>query len=288
MTAVATPAIDLAAYFRRIGYPGDTAPTLDVLRAIQLRHSQTIAFENLNPLPRWPVRLDPASLEEKLVLGGRGGYCFEQNTLLRHVLEALGFRVTGLAARVLWGAPEDAIMPRGHMLLRVDVDKMLYLVDAGFGVLTPTGPLRLEPYIEQATPHEPFRLLPVGDDYLMQAKLGAAWRTLYRFGLEEHFLPDYEVTNWYLSHNPASHFITGLMAARPAAGRRYTLRNADFAIHFLNGRTERRVLGTAVELRETLEGPFGLTLPDARELDATLARIADTATSLGGHDGRNI
>ena len=123
MTAVATPAIDLAAYFRRIGYPGDTAPTLDVLRAIQLRHSQTIAFENLNPLLRWPVRLDPESLEQKLVLGGRGGYCFEQNTLLRHVLERLGFRVRGLAARVLWNAPEDAITPRGHMLLRVDVEE---------------------------------------------------------------------------------------------------------------------------------------------------------------------
>ncbi len=288
MTAVATSAIDLAAYFRRIGYASQTAPTLDVLRAVQLAHAQTIAFENLNPLLRWPVRLDPESLEQKLVLGGRGGYCFEQNTLLRHVLEGLGFRVTGLAARVLWGAPEDAITPRGHMLLHVTVEETPYVVDAGFGLLTPTAPLRLEPHIEQPTPHETFRLLPVGDDYLMQAKLGAGWRTLYRFGLEEHFPPDYEVTNWYLSHNPASHFITGLMAARPAPGRRYTLRNTDFAIHYLNGRTERRVLRTATELRHTLEGPFGLTLPDAPELNQTLARLADAASTFGGHNGRNI
>ena len=153
-----------------------------------------------------------------------------------------------------------------------------YIVDAGFGVPTPTSPLRLEPHLEQVTPHEPFRLLPVNDDYLVQAKIGDAWRTLYRFGLEEHFLPDYDVTNWYLSDNPALHFVTGLIAARPAAGRRYTLRNTDFAIHFLNGRTERQVLRTTTELRETLEGPFGLTFPDTPELDAPLAR-------LGAHRG---
>jgi N-hydroxyarylamine O-acetyltransferase len=274
MTALATAGIDLAGYFRRIGYSGDVTPTLDVLRAIQLAHTQSIAFENLDPLLGRPVRLDARSLEEKLLLGGRGGYCFEQNTLLRHVLEAIGFRVTGLAARVLWGAPEAAITARGHMLLRVDVDETPYIVDAGFGLLTPTGPVRLEPHVAQVTPHEPFRLLPVGDDYLMQGRTGDAWRTLYRFGLEEHFPADYEVTNWYLSHNPASHFVTGLIAARSAPGRRFTLRNTDFAIHYLKGRTERRVLRTAAELRETLAGPFGLTLPDAPELDATLARLA--------------
>jgi len=36
------------------------------------------------------------------------GYCFEQNLLLSHVLNGLGFKVSGLAARVLWNAPEGA------------------------------------------------------------------------------------------------------------------------------------------------------------------------------------
>jgi arylamine N-acetyltransferase len=52
---------------------------------------------------------------------GRGGWCFEHNTLFRHALEALGFSVTSLAARVLWNAPPDSPMgPRSHMLLLVD------------------------------------------------------------------------------------------------------------------------------------------------------------------------
>src|SRR5438128_4108562 len=266
-----TSAIELDGYCQRIGYTAERRATLDMLRAIHVGHPEAIAFENLNPLLKWPVRLDASSLQQKLVRAGRGGYCFEQNLLLSHVLNALGFQVTGLAARVLWNAPEGAITARGHMLLRVDLDRKPYVADVGFGVLTLTAPLLLEPGIEQATPHEPFRLISAGQDFVMQAKLGETWRPLYRFDLQEQLLPDYEVANWYLSNHPDSHFVNGLIAARAAPDRRYALRNNELAVHHLNGSTERSVLATVAQLRAALEGPFGLTLPDAPELDAALA-----------------
>lgn len=93
--------IDLDAYFQRIGYQGERLPTLQVLQVIHYQHAQTIAFENLNSFLKQPVHLDLASLQQKLIHEGRGGYCFEQNLLLRSVLVALGFQVTSLAARVL-------------------------------------------------------------------------------------------------------------------------------------------------------------------------------------------
>lgn len=99
-----------------------------------MRHAEAIPFENLNPLLRWPVRLDAPSLQRKMVRAGRGGYCFEQNLLLSHALTALGFRVTGLAARMLWNVPEGVVTPRGHMLLCVDIDEQPYIVDVGFEV----------------------------------------------------------------------------------------------------------------------------------------------------------
>lgn len=221
---------------------------------------------------RWPVRLDAASLEQKLVRDGRGGCCFEQNLLLRHVLEALGFRVTGLAARILWNAPEGALTPRGHMRLRVDAAEGPYVADVGFGVLTLTAPLRLVPDSEQATSHEQFRLVSTGGYFVMQAKLRDAWKALYRFDLQEQLLPDYEVSSRYLSNHPNSHFINGLIAARPAPDRRYALHDNELAVHYLDGRTERRVLTSSTELRETLEGTFRLTLPEAPALDAALER----------------
>ncbi|MBA2350407.1 MAG: arylamine N-acetyltransferase [Burkholderiales bacterium] len=271
-----TTSIDLNAYLERIAYPGERAPTLATLAAIHVRHTEAIAFENLNPLMGWPVPLDLESLQKKMVRDGRGGYCYEHNLLLKHALEALGFHVTGLLARVLWSAPEGAITARSHMLLRVDLDQP-YIVDAGFGGVTLTGPLRLVPGIEQATPHEPFRLVKVDDEFIEEVRIREAWVPLYRFGLQKAFLPDYEVINWYTSTRPETLFVTELLAARPVSDRRYALRNNQFTVHYLNGRTERRILANADEMREILRGPFGLTLPDAPELDAALKRLTAAA-----------
>lgn len=99
--------MQLDAYFARIGYGGARVATLEVLRAIVARHTQTIPFENLNPFAQLPVRLDLAALERKLLHSRRGGYCFEQNLLLWNVLRQLGFEVEGLAARVSWNTPPD-------------------------------------------------------------------------------------------------------------------------------------------------------------------------------------
>ena len=65
----------------------------------------------------------------------RGGYCYEHNLLLSHVLQQLGFLVRGLAARVLWNVSEGTVRPRSHMLLLVDLDNRHYVADVGFGVM---------------------------------------------------------------------------------------------------------------------------------------------------------
>jgi N-hydroxyarylamine O-acetyltransferase len=270
-----TTTVDLDAYFRRIGHDGGRAPTLETLRAIVARHAEAIPFENLDPLLGRPVRLDAASLEKKLVHEGRGGYCFEQNLLLRQVLEGLGYRVAGLAARVLWNAPEGRVTPRTHMLLRVEVEGERYLADVGFGGQVLTAPLRFEPDVEQATPHEPFRLVRAGEDgeYSLQSLIGGDWASLYRFEPNEQALVDYEVANWYVSTHPGSIFVNALLAARAVPGRRYALRNDELATHDLDGATGRRTLGNAAEVRAALEGPLGLRLPDDPGLDAALARL---------------
>lgn len=266
--------IDLDAYLRRIGHDGARTPTLDVLRDIVWGHSTTIAFENLNPFLGWEVPLDLPALERKLVAGGRGGYCFEQNGLLRAALEALGFEVTGLAARVLWNAAPDVITPRGHMLLRVDIDEGPHLVDVGFGGQTLTGVLRLDTDDPQETPHERFRVVAhEGGDHLVQAEIGGQWRTTYRFDLQPQHPVDYEVTNYYLSTHPRSHFRTGLVASRPAAGRRHNLRDRRLTIHHLDGPTEHRVIETAADLRRTLEDEFLIDVPDTPDLDSAFDRL---------------
>jgi N-hydroxyarylamine O-acetyltransferase len=266
---------DLDAYFQRIGYNGPIAARIETLREVHRLHPQAIAFENLNPLLHWPVLLDAKSLQLKMVRQQRGGYCYEHNLLLKHALERIGFRVTGLAARVLWNHPEDAVRPRTHMLLQVEIDDEIWIADVGFGGLTLTAPLRLVEHTPQATPHEAFRLTRLAGDYAVQADVRGAWRTLYRFDLQEQSLPDYELTSWYLSNHPESHFVRRLIAARTDPQRRHALLDNELAVHELGGETTRRKLASATELREVLRATFLIAVPEAPEVDAKLAPLMD-------------
>ncbi|MBA2252049.1 MAG: arylamine N-acetyltransferase, partial [Nitrospirales bacterium] len=80
-----------------------------------------------------------------------------------------------------------------------------------------------------------FRLVKANEEFIELVKIRGEWVSRYRFGLSEHLSPDYEVTNWYLSHHSDSHFLTGLLAARPAPDRRYALLYNQLTVHHLNG-----------------------------------------------------
>lgn len=271
-----TDSINLDAYFQRIGYRGERTPTLQTLEAIHYRHTKAIAFENLSPLLGQPVCLDLISLQQKLVNAGRGGYCFEQNSLFYAVLMALGFQVNSIAARVLWGVSEGVITPRSHMVLIVHIDHEAYIADVGFGGLTLTTPIQLTPEMQQPTSHEPFRLIEAKDAYIMQAYFAQEWQSLYQFDLQPQYPPDYEVSNWYVSTHPKSLFVNSLIAARPDTDRRYALRDNRFSIYPLNsGKTEHHILHTAKELCTILTHEFRLQLPTNIDIEAMLQRFVD-------------
>jgi N-hydroxyarylamine O-acetyltransferase len=176
------------------------------------------------------------------------------------VLGTIGFQVSGLAARVLWNQPEDAITARGHMLIRVELDGRTWLADVGFGGLTQTAPLLLEPGREQETPHERFRIVENDGEFRAQAHAGGAWRTLYRFDLQRQFPVDYAVSSYYLSTNPASHFRSSLICARALPGRRLALLNTRLTTHHADGRTERVELADPEALADVLASGFGIAL----------------------------
>lgn len=220
--------------------------------------------------------LDLPAITAKLVHGGRGGYCFEHNLLLSAVLRALGFEVRWLAARVMLNMPPGQVNARTHMLLRVEADGASYLADVGFGGLTLTSPLRLVAGEEQETANERVRLRALQDAFDVEALIGGEWRALYRFDLQEQQLADYELANWYLSHNPASHFVTSLVAARVEGDTRHALRNGVWR-RYAHGRLlEERTLRTVGDVRAVLTDVFGIRLPDVDRLDEVLARTVST------------
>jgi N-hydroxyarylamine O-acetyltransferase len=267
--------IDLEGYFQRVGYTGPCTPTLATLRELHRLHPQAIPFENLDPLLGRPVLLDAGSLEGKLVQGGRGGYCFEQNLLFAGVLRALGFAVGEKTARVRWGVPEGGVTPRVHALLVVTAEGEDYLVDVGFGGNVATAPLLLSSREEQATPHEAFRLVEDDGHLVVEAMLAGNWASLYATDLAHTVPGDYELGNWFTSAHPGSIFVNGLLAARCEPDRRYAFKNNELAVHHLNGKTEKTVLRSAAELRDALTDLLRVRLPDDPALTPALNRLAD-------------
>jgi len=266
-------AIDLDAYCARIGYGGPRTPTLAVLQDLHHRHFRTIPFENLDVVLKRAIRLDPASLQRKLVADRRGGYCFESNGLLMHALRAFGFRVTALAARVLFERAPDPLPPRSHMVLKVDLAEGIYLVDAAFGGQTPSRPLRFELDAEQLTALEPCRLVRAEDGELdLQSRYGDRWGTLYRFAAAPQLPVDFEHANWHVSTHPDSYFVNNVIAATPGEGCRYSLFNGEFRTRNLEGKVDARPIVGSHQLAGILKDRFGLTLA-AGDLQGVMALI---------------
>ena len=260
---------NLDAYFARIGYTGPRTPTLATLRAIQSAHVQTIPFENLDGLLGRGISLDPATVEQKLVQSRRGGYCFEQSSLLLHVLQVLGYDATPISARVRVQRPREFTPPRTHVFVRVEVDGESWLFDVGVGALSPTAPLRLDTEIEQATPHEPRRLIRQGEwapgerrsplaRIFHQVKLAGEWQDVCEFTLEPMPAIDREVANWFTSEHPQSHFKSRLMVARATGDGRITVLNREFTRRGPDGVGDTRMLRDEDELLAVLAREFGL------------------------------
>jgi N-hydroxyarylamine O-acetyltransferase len=264
---VPEPTFDLDAYFARTGYEGPRRPTLDVLARVTERHTLTIPFENLDILLGRPVRLDVASLEGKLVRGGRGGYCFEHNTLLAGVLRQLGFELDTLAARGRWMVPPGVILPRTHMALAVKLDGRSYLVDGGFGGVGVTAPLRLDLDGEQPSLFEVQRIVPDPEGKLLQAKLNGEWRDLYAFGERPSPAVDFEMANWFTSTHPNSRFQQSLIVTTAAAGIRASLFNRDLSV-YRDGRIEKTVIDDPDRLLEVLASRFHLAFPPGTRFGA--------------------
>lgn len=250
---------DLPTYARRIQYSGTFEPTLETLRGLHLAHATQIPFENLDVLLGRPIRLDPDSLFAKLVTGRRGGYCFEQNALFAAALEAIGFAVTPLAARVRAGATQ--MRPRSHMLLAVEIEGKTWIADVGFGADVFLHPILMEPGLEAEQFGWRYRVMREDSLYVLQALRPEGWFDLYSFTLERQYPVDYEVSNHFTSTFPESFFLTNLMAQRPGVESRLILMNRRFIEQKPGQAASEVVLATDQELLQVLEQRFGLELP---------------------------
>ena len=268
-----TESIDLDAYFARIGYAGPREATLSTLRVLCERHPKAIPFENLDPLTGRVPELGLDALQAKLVLGGRGGYCFEHNGLAEAALLALGFKVQPLGGRIQWGMPAEApLRPRTHKLLKVTTEEGDWLVDTGFGGLVLTAPLPFESGEPQDTGQGVFRIQEVETDLQLQALTPDGWSPKYRFSREPQKPADYEMANWFAATHATSPFPQGLICALVFDDRRVGLWNRELSVRWRDGRVEKRMLDTPAILG-LLVDEIGLPQAAVAEAEPAIARL---------------
>jgi N-hydroxyarylamine O-acetyltransferase len=256
--------LDLDAYLARIDYGGERRATRAVLDALHLAHATHIPFENLDVLLGKPPRLDLASLQAKLVRGGRGGYCFEQNLLFAAALEAVGFSVTPLAARVRYGSTR--VNSRTHMVLLVAAEGSKFVADVGFGGDGLLQPVPFPAGREHRQGAWTYRLGEEPGAVVLQSLGAAGWSDLYVFTCEPQHVVDYELGNYWIATHPDSPFTQRLTAQLPTPEARYILRGREFTIDRGNGNATTRTLADAAEVRLVLADTFGLHLPPGANL----------------------
>jgi len=258
-----TDFFDLDAYLARIGESADRGlHDLASLGRLHRAHVAHIPFENIDVLAGRGIRLDLASLQQKLVTARRGGYCFEQNTLFKAALERFGFAVEACEARVR-SVDTIGVLPRTHMVLVVRVESRDWLCDVGFGAEGPAEPVPLDGEPSWQIDRE-FRVVPEGPPRVLQWRRGGDWQDAYAFVPEPRYPVDFEVGNWYTSTHPSSVFRTRLTVQITRPDARHILRQLTYTVARPEAADEVRQIRRG-DLTGFLHDVFGIDVEDQFE-----------------------
>jgi len=244
--------LDLDGYAGRLGLPGLAArePDRPALDELHEAHVRTFTFDNVDVLLEQHNGVGLETLNEKFVVRGRGGYCFEHATVFAAALERLGFDVRRHLGRV--GDPGTGpVQGRTHMTVEVRLDGERLLCDPGFGMSL----LRPVPLLDGAESDQrgwPYRVRRIdGAGWELHRLREGGWEVTHTVD-ELVVLPvDVVMGHHYTSTFPTSHFRSGLMITKHEDGRHVTVTGTAVTIRRPGEPTEHRDLA-AGELTDWL------------------------------------
>lgn len=255
-------------YLARIGM---NRPTPNALGLAQLQSAQlaAIPFENINPLLGVLPALDTKALVEKILGGGRGGYCFELNGLLGLALDELGFDYQPILARVRMGRSEGG--PRHHLAYIVDADGESWLVDAGFGGPSHFQPLPVSGEQPFRQGHDQFRIRREAHsgESVLERRQDDGWFGLYSFDRAAVRRCDLDAANVLCATWDQSLLAQNLLLCRNTELGRIQLFNTQFS-EFRADQQSTTQVETADQLTVLVREAFGIAATDAE-----LAAIAE-------------
>ncbi|MGW1817165.1 arylamine N-acetyltransferase family protein [Streptomyces sp. NPDC002125] len=274
--------LTIATYLEALDYDGPVEPTVETLRELHKRHLVAFPYDSSLNTARgtslWAeVDIDVDAVFDEIVIGGRGGVCYELNGLFRVLLQRLGFEAGVLAAGIR--QVDDSFGPDlEHVFNYAKLDGRLWLVDVGF-----VGPSYLEPL--PVVPHQithqygnQFRIV-IRDGYHVVQRKGQAggWQAVYRFKPRPR-----ELSEWLAPSEDLDAFARQLMGAGTVVrGRAF-----DTGQRILIGKRLLTVDGG----HDTVRGVIGAddhaaVLADILRTSATSATSSTSSTAGAGGTG---
>lgn len=245
----------MLAYLDRVGVPAPAAADAAALRALHRAHQLAVPFENLSIHLAEPISLAEGDLIDKIVRRRRGGFCYELNGAFALLLEALGARVSRVAARVHGEAGLSP--PFDHLALVVQPadGSGPWLADVGFGSHS-DYPLLLDARDDQDDPAGRFLLADADAGDIDVLKDG---QPQYRLEPRERTLADCVPTCWWQQTSPLSHFTRSTICSRRTPDGRVSISGRTLIQTRDGTRTEQRI-GTDEALLAAYRDHFGVVL----------------------------
>ena len=250
--------MDVTAYLDRIGRTPPGTAGLEPLREMHRAHQTAVPFENLAIHLGEPISLAADDLQDKIVRRRRGGFCYELNGAFALLLEALGYRVTRVAARV-FGAGRLG-PPFDHLALLVSTADHpdVWLTDVGFGRHS-TYPLRFAPGgPAQDDPSGAYTMIENADG---DVDVIRGDEPQYRIERRPRELADFAPTCWWQQTSPDSHFTRAVVCSRlDGAAGRVSISGRTLIRTGADGRRE-TTLGDDEAVLAAYREEFGMELP---------------------------
>jgi N-hydroxyarylamine O-acetyltransferase len=251
------------------------APRADAegLRTVHRAFVSHVPYEDVTVQLGEYEPLDEQALVQRFLHGGRGGYCFEANTVLRALLQALVFKVERREGIVADRGAHLRKDPTNHMALIVHTPNSgSFIAEAGLG----EGPL-------DPLPLRPGRVTAGAFELALERDGSGWWIAQHPYGSIPGFwfsdvpatLDAFQPHHLRLATSADSSFVQTLVVQRPFDDRIVTLRSRTMFFDAA-GRHERHVLEDRPAFADALHEHFGI---DPHALgEERLARLWAKAT----------
>jgi N-hydroxyarylamine O-acetyltransferase len=244
-------------YLHRLQVTETENPSYAFLSKLQEQHLLTVPFENLDIHQGKKIVLDENRIYEKIIIGGRGGFCYELNGIFCWLLRSLGFTVSMGSARVYLPTKERFSPEFDHMVLLVDLEKT-FLVDVGFGdsfrkpIALPDGKSN------DISGSYGLQTFASGQDtYILQKKDNNDWQTVYSFTKHPRVLSAFEEMNAFNQSSPESHFTQQTICSIATKNGRVSL--SDDFLTITDGESKRKIdVNSHEDFKQKLRDHFGI------------------------------